>query len=146
MATRTVIAGELRENDAGSRLFYPIARCGPCVSRTPTRPVAAQPRGDAMTSASVRRHQGREVVPAVGDFGEVVLAQPLVALGDHLAAQRVVEQARAVCLEHPQVEAEQALANEVARALAHELAPDTALLMRLQDVERIDLGVQALDR
>src|SRR6185295_9274899 len=80
-----------------------------------------------------------EVVPAVGDLGEVVLAEALAALGDDLAAERLVEEARAVGLEDPEVEPEEAVAHEVARAFAHQLAADAALLVGLQHVERVDL-------
>src|SRR4051794_20370956 len=82
-------------------------------------------------AASVGRdHEGREVVPGVGDLGEGVQAEALGLLGDLLAAHRLVEHARAVRLEHPEVEAELAVAHEVPRAGAHEAAADAAALLR----------------
>jgi hypothetical protein len=37
------------------------------------------------------------------------------------------------------------VAHEVPRACAYQLAPHAALLVRLEDVEGVDLGVQSLD-
>src|SRR5258706_16039279 len=61
-------------------------------------------------------HEQREVAPAVGHLGERMLAELLGLLRDLLAAERLVEEARAVGLEHPEVEAEEPLAHEVAGA------------------------------
>src|SRR5437868_5546130 len=47
--------------------------------------------------------------------------------------------------EDTEVEAEEGVAHEVLRAGAHQLAPDAAALVGLQHVERVDLGVEALD-
>src|SRR5438067_4618960 len=140
MATRTVMTGEL-----------------PRVCRTETTILADSPGPSrrrpgpnhwAPAFAGVRLlvdDEVGEVAPAVGDLGEVVAPELLGALADHLAAERLVEEPRAVRLEHPEVEAEEAVAHEVARARAHERAAHAALLVRLQHVERINLGVEPRD-
>src|SRR5882672_12221947 len=74
-------------------------------------------------------HEQREVAPSVGHLGERMLAELLGLLRDLLAAEHLVEEARAVGLQHPEVEAEEPLAHEVASAGAHQLAAHAALLV-----------------
>src|SRR3954470_3602196 len=98
MATRTVISrcsGSFLRVDP---LFYPNAVSG---------------RGG--------RGQRGEVVPAIRDLGERVQPQALGLLADLLPAHGLVEHARAIRLEHPEIEAELAVAHEVARAGAYQL-------------------------
>src|SRR5205807_2411076 len=124
--------------NAGNRLFYRIAKwrfLRPAPPIGPIRRPAPAPGADQSIGGDELRH----VVPAVGDLRERLSAEVLFALGDLLAAQRLVEEARAVRLEHPQVEAEKPLPHEMARALAHQLAAHAALLVRLEHIERVDL-------
>ncbi len=86
-----------------------------------------------------------QVVPAVRDLGEVVQPEALGLLRRSSSpAEGTVEHARAIGLQHPEVEAETAVAHEMPRAGAHQLAPDAAALLGLQHVERVDLRVEAL--
>jgi hypothetical protein len=75
-----------------------------------------------------------------------MLAQPFGALGDFLAAHRLVEETGSIGFQHPEVEAEVTVADEVARRCADEGAARAAAVLRLQDVERVDLGFEPLDR
>src|SRR5258706_8686222 len=88
-------------------------------------------------------HEQREVAPAVGPLGERMLAELLGLLRDLLAAERLVEQARAVGLQHPEVEAEEPLEHEVAGAGAPPLPAPPPPLVGLPPGERGDLRVQA---
>src|SRR5258708_35836267 len=81
-------------------------------------------------------HQQREVAPAVGHLGERMLAELLDLLADFLAAERFVEEARAVGLQHPEVEAEEPLAYEVAGAGARPPPPHAPPLGGLAPLER----------
>src|SRR5436190_7131898 len=72
-------------------------------------------------------------------------AEALGPLADFLAAHRLVEHPGAIGFEHPEVEAEVAIAHEMARRGAHQSASDAAPLLGLEDIERVDLAFETLD-
>src|SRR5258708_31515864 len=72
-----------------------------------------------------------------------MLAELLGLLADLLAAERLVEQARAVGLQHPEVEAEEPLAHEVAGAGAPPPPAPPPPLGGPQPAERGDLRLEA---
>src|SRR5688572_29660331 len=108
MATRTVISGgsgeELRDEGA----------------------ILAASSGGLFRALNQRG----QVVPGVGHLDERVQAPEALGLLARLhAAQRLVEHARAVRLQHPEVEAEAAPAHEMARRGARERAAHTLPLV-----------------
>src|SRR5205809_6684434 len=97
--------------------------------------------GEADPSA----HERRQVVPAVRNFSKGVFTESLGTLGELLPAHRLIEHPRAIGLENPEVEAEIAVAHEMARRRAHEGAADATALVRLEHVERVDLRLESFE-
>ena len=105
------------------------------------------PRGASRSIRAVEKLEDAGVI-SVKHRGWGGTSQPIVDVklnSELLPAHRLVEHARAIRLEHPEVEAEIAVADEVAGRGAHERPADAATLVRLEHVERVDLRLESLD-
>src|SRR4051812_47729901 len=104
-----------------------------------TRTVIADSGRGKCGETRILAYERRQLLPAIGDFGVGMHAEPLALLAHLDPAHCLVEKPRAVRLEHPEIEAEMAVADEMPRALAHQRPADAAPLRPLEHVERVDL-------